>query len=195
MHLFEALTEYVGLKVANYGANIIMGAVAETPLGFAMEVAGRFSEFIESEGVSELEKLGVKELHKLERPLKFKLKGHELLNKMQEVFSHAAGDQKANWRRGGWATSKQEWMSDKWQHDWRSQPRVPAGSLVTISTRRGQVRTGGEWTFGRLSSAVEGAPAVGKGKSRSSRNRRRLRRYRRYGKLAARDLVRGSDGD
>ena len=189
----DLLTEYVEVKVARYGANIIMGAVAETPIGFALEVAGRFSEFMETEGISELDKLGARELRKLEHPLKFKFEGKDLLKKMQEAFSQPAGGQKV-WQRGGWATSKEEWLAEAWEHDWRSQPRVPAGSLQTVSTRNGVHRAGGEWTFGRLSYAFVGAPAVGKGKQRTSRNKRRLRRYRRYGRLAARDFVKGQDG-
>lgn len=191
----ELLTEYAEVKVAKYGASLIMGAVAETPLGFALEVAGRFSEFLESEGISELDKIAAGELRKLEHPLKFKLEGRHLLRKMQEAFSQPTGDHKAVWQRGGWATSREDWMAEAWQHDWRSQPRIPAGSSTTVSTRLGERHAGGEWTFGRLSYAFTGAPAIGKGRPRTSRNKRRLRRYRRYGRLAARDLVRGPDGN
>ena len=187
------LTEYAELKVANYGASVIMGAIAETPLGFAMEAAGRFAEFVESEGISELDKLGAHELRKLEHPLKFKFEGRHLLEKMQQAFSQPIG--KAAWQRSSWATSKEEWMAEAWQHDWRSQPRVPAGSFQTVSTRRGVIRAGGEWTFGRLGSPIVGSPAIGKGKQKSSRNKRRLRQYRRYGRLAARDFVKGQDGN
>jgi hypothetical protein len=189
----DALTEYVEQKVASYGAGIIMGAVAESPFGFALEVANRFSEFVETEGISELDKLASREIRKLENPLKYRFKGRSLLNKMQEVFSQPAG-RTAAWKHSPWATSKEEWMADKWEHDWRSQPRVPAGSFQMVSTRRGQIKAGGEWTFGRLSYPFAGSPAIGKGKQRSSRNKRRLRRYRRYGRLAARDFVKAQDG-
>ncbi len=172
----ELLSDYVEEKVVSYGASIIMGAVAETPFGFALEVANRFSEFVESESISELDRIAVGELHKLERPLKFKFKGRDLLKKMQEAFS------------------RDDWMAEAWEHDWGSQPRIPAGSFQMVSTRRGQRRAGGEWTFGRLGYPFVGSPAVGKGKSKTSRNKRRLRRYRRYGRLAARDFVRSQDG-
>lgn len=191
----ELLSDFLEQKVAHFGANIIMGAVAETPLGFAMEAAGRFAEFVESEGINELDKLAAGELRKLDHPLKFRLKGHELLKKMQEAFSQPTAGNKAIWQRSDWATSRADWMAEAWQHDWRSQPRVPAGSFQTVSTRRGVIRAGGEWSFGRLGSPVAGSPAVGKGKQKSSRNKRRLRRYRRYGRIAARDFVRSQDGN
>src|SRR6266705_3406317 len=132
----ELLTDFLEEKVAGFGANIIMGAVAETPLGFAMETAGRFAEFVESEGINELDKIAAGELRKLEHPLKFRYKGHDLLKKMQEAFSQPTAGHKAMWQRGGWATSRENWMAEAWEHDWRSQPRVPAGSYATVSTRR-----------------------------------------------------------
>src|SRR6266705_2148592 len=125
----ELLSDYVEEKVVSYGASIIMGAVAETPFGFALEVANRFSEFVESESISELDRIAVGELHKLERPLKFKFKGRDLLKKMQEAFSQHVSDRKAVWQRGGWAKSRDDWMAEAWEHDWRSQPRIPAGSF------------------------------------------------------------------
>jgi hypothetical protein len=187
----EVMAEFVEEKIAIFGANAIMGAVARTPLGFALEVAGRFSEFIESEGISELDRIAAGELHKLEHPLKFKFKGRALIKKMQDVFSEPVSARKALWQRGGWAMSQQDWLANEWEHDWRSQPRVPAGSSTTVSTVRGERHAGGEWTFGRMGSPFVGSTAIGKGKPKTSRNRRRLRRYRRYGRLAARDAMKG----
>lgn len=189
--MINKLTELLEEKVASFAASVIMGAIAESPLGFALEASARLSEFVESDGISELDKIATHEIRELTRPLRFKIKGKGLLRKVGDLFSEPARDSKVPWRRSNWATSKQDWIANKWKHDWRSQPRIPAGSAQIISTRRGDIHAGGEWTFGRLSSPVEGAPAIGKGKQRSSRKSRMLRRYRRYGRLAARDFAKG----
>lgn len=184
----ELLAEYIEEKVAAYGAGVIMGALASTPLGFALQASARFSEFVDSGGIAELDKVVSGQLRTLQSPLRYKFKGQQLLNKMQEAVSQPTqlftrSRRKALWRRNDWASSREHWLSDAWKHDWRSQPRSPAGSSI-----------GGEWIDGRLDHPFVGAPAIGKGKQKSSRKSRQMRRYRRYGRLAARDFVRGQKG-
>lgn len=188
----ELLVEYVEEKVASYGAGVVMGAISASPLGFALQAAGRFSEFVESGGVVELDKLSSGATRQLTRPLNYKVKGLSLLEQLRQSvaqLSPGGGTQlpsrgrKAAWRGSKWASSREQWLADAWKHDWRSQPRVPAGSSI-----------GGEWTVGRLDYPFAGAPSIGKGKQKSSRRSRRLRKYRRYGRLAARDFARGLKG-
>lgn len=183
----ELLVEYVEEKVANYGAGVVMGVIAASPLGFALQAAGRFSEFVESGGIAELDKLSSGATRQLTRPLNYRVKGLTLLEKLQQSVAQLppsrGGGRKAVWRSSDWASSREHWLADAWKHDWRSQPRIPAGSSI-----------GGEWTDGRLDHPFVGAPAIGKGKQKSSRKSRRMRRYRRYGRLASRDFVRGLKG-
>lgn len=189
------LADFIEERVAAIGASFIMGAIAESPFGAAIEAMGRVTEFIESEGVSELDRIAAGELQHLTRPLRFKFHGQELLKKMQDSFSNPASVRLPMWQRGGWAQSRQDWLANDWKHDWRSQPRKPAGSLEEIWIGSSYHHVGGEWVSGRLGFP---APAtyslgIGKGKSRTSRRRRRVSRYRRYGRMAARSLR--SDGN
>jgi hypothetical protein len=63
------------------------------------------------------------------------------------------------WRRGGWASSRQQWNADRWKHDWLSQPRNAIG----------------EWIPGRLPYPVTTVSHLSR---RVRRQRRARRRYR-----------------
>jgi len=67
-------------------------------------------------------------------------------------------------RLGGW--TRQEWLDNRWRRDWRSQPRVPAGTDA-----------GGEWMEGRLDYQISAGSTV----SRKQRQKRTklLKAYKR----------------
>lgn len=173
---FDFIEKLIVGKVASYGLNVVMGALAETPVGMALEFMKKASEFVE---FGESEELGMLARAKLGN-LKFKFEGKELINKAIEKFSEAmdeqlhpaAGEHLANWQYNNWAMSREDWLANRWRHDWRSQPRNRIG----------------EWTPGRLPYPQVGSTAIGKGKVKTSRRRRRLARYRRYGRIAAKSF-------
>ena len=175
----EMIEKYVEDKICDYGADVIMNLVAASPVGFAFSAMNRISDFIETDGVSELDRIATGEIRQLTQPLRFKFKGQALLKKMQDVFLYPTSQHRKVWERGDWATSRQDWLTNAWRHDWRSQPRNQIG----------------EWIPGRLPYPVITARMIGKGKARSSRQRRRINRYWRYGRIAARSAMRGSDGN
>jgi hypothetical protein len=169
MKLFRAtigqLESYVTDKIISLGSETLMGIIGASPLGAAMSAMNRFSDLIETKGRSELDDFITGQFH----DFKFKLEGPPLLRKLEEVFSRPAGNA-PRWARSGWAHSRQDWLNNKWRHDWRSQPRDRIG----------------RWVPGRLDYPVLNARQIGKGIQRTSRKRRRINRYRRYGRMAAR---------
>lgn len=104
------MAKYVEDKVANYGTEVIMGVVANSPVGAVFSAVSRFSEFVERGG-------------------KFKFDGMDLLEKLQASVQNPT--RVPSWqRKAPWAKSRQEFLGDAWKHDWRSQPRNKIGEWV-----------------------------------------------------------------
>jgi len=167
----EAITKFVEEKISDFGADAIMEFVSDSPIGAAFSAMTKMSEFIESSGTSGLNELISHEA----KHFTYKYKGSELIKKIQDSFEHPT--HLSEWQRVDWAGSRENWLANRWRHDWRSQPRNRIG----------------EWIVGRLPYPVS-AVGIGKGKSRTSRSRRRVNRYKRYGRLAARSYSFGSSG-
>ena len=164
---FGIIAKFVEDKIADYGTSVIMGVVASSPIGAGFAAASKFSEFVESGGMSEIDSL----TQDLIKTPNFRFKGMDLLQKLQASVTNPV--RIPNWqRRAPWAKSRRDWLDNAWKHDWRSQPRNKIG----------------EWIPGRLLYPDEKAPAIGKGRQRTSKQRRRINRYRRYGRLAARSI-------
>jgi hypothetical protein len=81
---------------------------------------------------------------------------------------------KGNWRarsawgRSNWARGRDDWLDNKWKHDWRSQPRDALG----------------KWVPGRLTYTE--SQLQYKGKTRAGRRTKRRRRLRRQARLRGR---------
>lgn len=75
------------------------------------------------------------------------------------------------------AASRQQWLAEGWQHDWRSQPRNPAG---------GPFHWSGEWVAGRLPYPVITTKT---GKPPPTRKTKQLRKKRRKARKAGRMLA------
>jgi len=79
------------------------------------------------------------------------------------------------WSRSNWATSRDDWLDNKWKHDWRSQPRDVMG----------------KWVPGRLTYIDANLMYKGKSVGRRTKRRRKLRRAARLrGRKAARSAFR-----
>lgn len=160
-----AVGKIVENKFERMGRDLLMNA---TPFGSALGVAGRFGEFLETGGMSELDRLGRQWLSGLRPSTSFP--GSGILRRMQNAMMQTGQRRIYNWQRGGWATSRQDWLENNWRHNWRSQPR----DLI------------GRWIPGRLSYPVSALPKV----SRRVRRIRRIRNAnRRVGRQAARGIV------
>ena len=78
--------------------------------------------------------------------------------------------ERSEWGRSNWATSRDDWLDNKWRHDWRSQPRNALG----------------QWIPGRLTTAAAALQYKGKKIGRRTKRRRKLRRLSRLrGRKAA----------
>ena len=76
------------------------------------------------------------------------------------------------WTHSQWAGSREDWLNNRWKHDWRSQPRNPAT---------------GRWIPGRLDYIASNLQYAGTKPGRTVRTFRRKRRARR---AAARKMAR-----
>jgi hypothetical protein len=142
----------------------------------------RISQAIKTGGASEIERLGQDWLNAaMPRPLP----GSAFLNKMQNALvvsgqqpsrrrihgAHGAGSEA--WSRTDWASSRDDWLGNRWRHDWRSQPRDEHG----------------RWVPGRLDYIAIALQYQGTRKGRSKRRKLRLRRLARTrGRRAAKKL-------
>jgi hypothetical protein len=136
----------------------------------------RVSNAISTGGMSELENLGKhflstglpqpwqKIVSSAYSPLRRRVHGEHSLR------SHAA------WARTDWATSRDDWLDNRWRHDWRSQPRDARGRWIP-----GRLQT---W-YVSTSMRYRGTHA-GRKKRRTMKTRR-LERLR--GRRAARSLM------
>jgi len=80
----------------------------------------------------------------------------------------------ARWTKTDWARSRQDWLDNRWKHDWRTQPR----SAVT-----------GQWLPGRLDDAAAIMRYQGtKAGRRTLRRRKQRRKAKLSGRRAARKL-------
>jgi len=148
----EALMRFIGGPAAE-----ILGQFDMVPKGVR-----RFGEAVATGGVSEL-----KQFRHVFQPNVPGLPG-KLLRKFEQLYDQTdRGLQRrwsTKWGRSGWAESRNDWLDNKWRHDWRSQPRDP----VT-----------GRWLPGRLEYIDTSLMYRGKRAGRTLRTFRRRRRIRR----------------
>ncbi len=132
--------------------------------------AARIEAAVVTGGLSEIDRLRQQWLNST-KPLSTH---NRVLSKAQGIFQKHLSDKGISkgrspvWARTDWAKSREQWLSEGWKHDWRSQPRNAIG----------------RWIPGRLPYPVAGASLRGGktiGKARRMMRQRR-RRYRAIGR-------------
>lgn len=156
--------------------------ISQTPIGPALSMARRTTAAIESGGASEFDRMGKQWLNTI-RPSSTPVS--RAFGKVEGFFrrSFAQASSRRLGRVPDWAQSRQQWLAEGWMHDWRSQPRNPAGGALHWS---------GAWIPGRLPYPVVTATNIGKGKSKASRRLRQLRKHRRAWRAAGRSAARSA---
>jgi len=171
-HLIERKLEDLGEE--------LISEIVGGPLGSAQ----RIGQALETGGQSELERLGNQALSKARPgPLPFS----DAIKKLQHLLEQAQGSSgqqqagNANKRaRADWAKTRQEWLDNRWRHDWRSQPR----------------NVQGRWIPGRLSYVDARLQYAGVKPGRTVRTFRKKRRAKRAAaRKLARRMMQGDHGD
>lgn len=181
-----AFERIIARRIERAGTDLVMGLVSQTPVGAALEAANMLDDLlsvdrrlveagrrvtrrtpvgkaIEATDVAKRAFWRFGWLAQLLAPgdprsARRRAPGPRQSQRAQWTQqSRQARRPRQDWQRGGWARSRQDWLDNKWRHDWRSQPRRPAGTPA-----------GGEWMEGRLDYPLSMGSVV----SRSQRRRR-----------------------
>jgi hypothetical protein len=166
------IDKYLEEKVADVGKEFIVDVAKEFIPGFSEfeeTVSGikRFRKIVTTTEEERLRELGKGVREKLFEELKRLPHGADKTELLNQIFA----DQDKHlprWRRSAWARSREDWLENKWKHDWRSQPRNRIG----------------EWIPGRLPYPVV---ALGQKRpiGRNALRRRKIKaRYRRVARIA-----------
>lgn len=135
-------------KLEDLGKEVIRSII---PFDFG--VVGRAAEALSTGGRSEVDRMRSQWLNSL-MPVRTTSQG--VAGRFQRAFlrnEHLLTRPEGKWQR--WSRSRQEWLDERWRHDWRSQPRDWRG----------------RWTPGRLRH-----PYISKGARRIRRARRQAAR-------------------
>ena len=165
--------------VQRAGEQLIEQVVSATPLGEVFNIADRLVEGLQTGGESEVRRMSRRWIGAMRRGMPGPARqASRLVGRMQTNLQRAIDvkypRRKPLWQRTGWAMSRQQWLNESWMHDWRSQPRRPAGT-----------DEGGEWMAGRL------PYPVGKvGHLTTSRRKRYVRRVKAKRRAAGRKIAR-----
>lgn len=139
------LERLVAKKLEGLGEELIMSLL---PQGTG--VIGRVAQAVATGGQSELNRVRSQWLSSLTPQ---RLPGQGMLGRLENAFlknEHLLNRPSGKWQK--WSKSRQEWLDEKWRHDWRTQPRDWHG----------------RWSPGRLRH-----PYISKGARRIRRVRRR----------------------
>ncbi len=170
----NAIDRLVEKAVERAGEKLIEQIISATPLGAAFDATQRIGAAVATGGVSEMERLRQQWLNSIRPPSGPMTRGFRKIDSfLRKTFATKA---EHTWHRRGvgpWAQSREQWLSEGWQHDWRSQPRNRIG----------------EWIPGRLPYPVTG---VTYGKPPVSRRLQQLRKRRRAWRAAGRQIIRSS---
>jgi hypothetical protein len=141
----------------------------------AFSGAKRISDAIETGGGSEITRLA-------ERAIRYGIPDPithaRLLRKVQGAIDNKRRKGSGAWANTTWASSRDDWLDNKWRHDWRSQPRNVLG----------------QWIPGRLNYINDQMKWRGSRIGRRTKRRRKLRRRARMmGRKAARNALRNKN--
>ncbi len=190
----NAIERMVASAVDRAGERLLREVILR-PVLPSVAVQNRMARAIETGGASELERQARRWINAI-RPSAAPLGrlGQQLDAILTGRFNQVRrrGRRRGpRWARSNWATSHQQWVTEGWLHDWRSQPRNPAGYPAPRIVGQGKDTAAGEWIPGRLGYPVAGASMRG-GKTVSPRRkaiRKKHLRYRRIGRETARGFL------
>jgi len=160
-------------KLEGMGEDLIMDFV-----GGPLSSSQRVTKAIDTGGESEFDKARNKFISGF-KPAQLPYSG--MLRKIGRAFGGKGrggakrsrhGAKPGTWQASSWAASREDWLDQQWQHDWRSQPR--------------DVR--GRWIPGRLEYIAEQLKY--RGKRRAGRLTLRRRKLRKMRKIATRRMLR-----
>jgi hypothetical protein len=152
-------------KLEEMGAEFLAGYLPGTSA-----TSQRINQAIQTGGLSEINRLGETALQNM-LPARWYAPLRRRIHGEHSPRSHAA------WARTDWATSRQDWLDNKWFHDWRSQPRDARG----------------RWIPGRLQWINDELKYPGTRPGRRKLKKLRARRLgRRVGRRAARQWLRAT---
>lgn len=163
-----AIDKILSDKLEKLGEDLLMKSLAGPFAGVGN--IERISEALKTGGTSEFERLGENWLRALQPP---KVVSSAYTPLRRRVHGQHGQLHKQAWSRTDWARSRDDWLDNRWQHDWRSQPR--------------DVR--GRWMPGRLEYVAANMQYRGSRKGRVKRRKAQLKRAARTrGRRAARKL-------
>jgi len=150
-------------KIESMGQDLVSGLV-----GSPFAAAQRVTRAVQTGGQSEFDKARDDFLRGL-RPRPLPHQG--LIRKLGAIFktrsarfrSRGFHARTGSWQASSWASSREDWLSNAWMHDWRSQPRDVLG----------------RWEPGRLDYIATRLQYRGRKKGRTVLRRRKLRKMRR----------------
>lgn len=146
-------------KLEGMGEDLIMDYI-----GGPMGTAQRVSQAVRTGGQSEFDRTRDQFLNAL-KPRALPHQG--LINKIGGAFQARARRARryrpGTWQASSWAASREDWLQNRWHHDWRSQPRDERG----------------RWIPGRLDFIAAQLQYRGKRPGRTTLRRRKRRKLRR----------------
>jgi hypothetical protein len=136
----------------------------------------RIGDAIQTGGMSELQHLGQHFLSTgMSQPWQ-KIVSSAYAPLRRRVHGQHSPRSSAAWARTDWATSRDDWLDNRWKHDWRSQPRDARGRWIPGRLQTWYVTTGMRYR----------GTHAGRKKRRTMKTRR-LERLR--GRRAARSIM------
>src|SRR5215467_5978777 len=111
----NAIETIVEKKIEAIGKNVLLGLIASSPIGAGLGVAERAAEIIGSLGESELADMRQEWLNSI-RPSP--IPGSNIFRGLQRAINNSTKRPKKNWP-GSWAESRQQWLDERWRHNWQ----------------------------------------------------------------------------
>src|SRR4029077_17645418 len=114
-------------QLQSAGEDLIMDAI-----GGPLCAAKRVAEAVRTGGQSEFDRTRTEFLHSLKPSTSFP--GSGIIRTVGGLFEKRAKRvgryRPGTWQASSWASSREDWLQNRWMHDWRSQPRDERGRWV-----------------------------------------------------------------
>src|SRR4029077_20078666 len=113
-------------KLQSLGEDLIMGYIGG-PLG----VAQRISQAVATSVQSEFDRTRTQFLNSLKpAPSPYATTIRKIGGLFEARAKRVRRYRPGSWQASSWAASRQDWLDNRWHHDWRSQPRDERGRWV-----------------------------------------------------------------